>query len=77
MFIFPKKLDKNKDKNKQKYFFFWKGSDKVWPCSYLSPLGMENQDYVALWIDLSVDCFEILKFSYMFFLVIDLSFETL
>jgi len=49
MFIFPKKGDKNEDKNKKKYFFyFWKGSDKVWPCSYVSPSGMENQSYVVL-----------------------------
>jgi len=49
MFIFPKKWDKNEDKtNKNIFFYFWKGPDKVCPCSYVSPSGMENQGYVVL-----------------------------
>jgi len=44
MFIFPKrKKQKIKIKTKKNIFYFEKGPDMVWPCSYVFPLGMENQ----------------------------------
>ena len=42
---------KNGNKSKQNTFYFEKGPDKVYPRSYLSPSGMENQGYVVLWVE--------------------------
>jgi len=43
LFFERKKRQKIKIKTKKNIFYFRKGPDKVWPCSYVFPLGMKNQ----------------------------------
>jgi len=49
----------NKYANKENIIFFILGPDKVWPCSYVFSLGMENQGYVVIIENLIVEVFNI------------------
>jgi len=47
MFIFSKRTQ-NANNNKENIFFILGDPTRVWPCSYVFPLGMKNQDYIVL-----------------------------
>jgi len=72
MFIFPKRKKRQKIqiKTKKNIFYFGKGSDKVWPCSYVSPFkGGESElrsslDKIVYRVDIFICDIFVINFLY-------------